>query len=149
MERRTTPDRRKKSTKPISKYTIFGRRMGARRTSEDKNYYVDRYKPGELFAILSILVLCVLDGYFTLYILAQGGVEVNSFMSFILERNIILALILKYFFTVGGVIVLLIHKNFVILRKIKIYYFIYAIFFLYFGLIFLEAYFLFHLNSIF
>ncbi|MBS3820091.1 hypothetical protein KGY73_11405 [bacterium] len=149
MERRSLQDRRKKPTKPISRYMIFGRRMKARRASEDKNYYVDRYKPGDLFVVLSILVLCVVDGYFTLYILSNGGEELNPFMSYFLDKNIIWTLVLKYFFTLVGVVTLLIHKNFTVLKKIKIYYFAYVILFLYLGLVFIEAYFLFHLSPVF
>lgn len=102
IERRQLKDRRKKPTKPISRYTFVGRRKRAQRFTELENYYVDRYELHLLIIIGLIIVFCVLDACFSLKICNFGGSESNLLMSIFMEKNLVLALIVKFFITIIG-----------------------------------------------
>ncbi len=138
-EKRQLLDRRESPTKPLGKYIFKGKRKKARRLNEDQNYYVDRYESRYLALVLSILLLCVLDAYFTLKIIHFGGEELNPLMIKYIERNPEWCLVLKYLVTVVSLVILLIHKNFLFFGKVKAGAVIYLIFFLYFILVFYEA----------
>jgi len=146
-DRRTRTDRRKTSTKPFSRYIIKGRRAKARRTVEDKNYYVDRYELHHFILILLIMTLCVLDAYFTLKILNLGGTELNPLMIGLIDRAPFVCLLVKYLITAACLVVILIHKNFVVFNRVKASFFIYVIFFLYLILVLYEALFFFSHSS--
>jgi len=120
MERRQQTDRRTCPTKPLSRFVFRGRRKGARRDEEGLNYYVDRYSPHYLAVMCSILVLCVLDAYFTLTLIRFGGVELNPFMLVLMNKDIVLAMIIKYLLTAFCIIFFLVHKNFRAFGKLRI-----------------------------
>lgn len=138
-DRRKLSDRRKSPTRPFSKFILKGQRKKARRSDEDRNYYVDRYEARYLALILSILLLCVFDAYFTLKIIHFGGIELNPFMINFIDRNPERCLAVKYLVTVIGLVILLLHKNFIVFGKVKAHSIIYLIFFLYFILVLYEA----------
>jgi len=141
-EKRVQQDRRKYPTRPFSKYIFKGKRRQARRKMEDFNYYVDRYEAKYLALVLSIVVLCVFDAYFTLKIIHFGGRELNPLMIKFLDRFPEMSLIMKYLITVFSLVILLVHKNFIIFGKVKAYFFLYIIFSLYFFLVLYEIFFL-------
>ena len=66
-------DRRTRPTPLFSRYWLFGRRRGGRRTDEADNIYIDRYSAAEWFLVIGVLVLSVLDMVFTLVHLDDGG----------------------------------------------------------------------------
>jgi hypothetical protein len=57
-----------------------------------------------------------LDAFFTLNILARGGVEVNPFMSALLAYDTTAFMVAKMLITVTGLLIVLIHINFQILK---------------------------------
>jgi len=142
-ERRKETDRRKTSTRPFSKYMFKGKRRHARREEEDQNYYVDRYDAKYLALVLSILVLCVFDAYFTLKIIHYGGKELNPLMIKLLDKFPEMSLFVKYVITAISLVILLVHKNFILFGKVKAYFFLYIIFSLYFLLVLYEVFFFF------
>ncbi len=137
-DKRRLPDQRRTPTKPWSRYALFGRRKKARRADEDRNYYVDRYESHYFLLISLILVLCVLDAYFTLKFLAYGGKELNLLMLRLIDKNPSLAMGFKYGVTVLGVTFILIHKNFIVFGRVRAFSFIYLIFSIYFLLVLYE-----------
>lgn len=138
-EDKTLPERRQSPTKPISRYMLKGRRMRSWR-EDDVNYYVDRYGP-KLFAVISaILLMGVLDAYLTIRILHLGGSELNALMRWMLDHNPELAIVLKYLVLAASVVILVIHKNFVVFGRLRIRSVLLAIFILYAVLIAYEAY---------
>ena len=141
MDRRKKADRRAYPTRPFSKYIFKGRRKRARREEEGQNYYVDRYDAKYLALILSILVLCVFDAYFTLKIIHYGGKELNPLMIKFLDKFPEMSLFVKYVITAISLIILLVHKNFILFGKVKAYFFLYVIFSLYFMLVLYEVFF--------
>jgi hypothetical protein len=142
-DRREQSDRRKFPTRPFSKFMMKGHRSHARRKEEDQNYYVDRYDAKYLALVLSILVLCVFDAYFTLKIIHYGGKELNPLMIKFLDKFPEMSLFMKYLVTVISLVILLVHKNFILFGKVKAYFFLYVIFSLYFFLVLYEVFFLF------
>ena len=76
--RRILRDRRSHPTDGLSRFTVRGRRGSFRRENDRrKGGYVDRYGPGLLFLLVSILGLNVLDAFLTMMILNDGGLEMN------------------------------------------------------------------------
>lgn len=138
-ERRELPDRRKSPTKPFTKYIFKGQRRKACRLDEDRNYYVDRYDARYLALTLSIMLLCVFDAYFTLKIIHFGGREINPLMIGFIDRNPEWCLAVKYLLTAISLVVLLVHKNFIVFGRVKARYIIYLIFSLYFILVLYEG----------
>ena len=140
-EKRRLSDRRRSPTKPLSRYSLKGLRSQARRSGENKNYYVDRYEPRFFILITLTLLLCVLDAYFTLKILQAGGKELNPFMLRIMEKHPGLALTAKYLITAVGIGILVVFKNFVVFGRVRVRSLIYVFFFLYLLLVSYEIYF--------
>ena len=138
-ERRDTVDQRTAPTKPVSLQSLRGRRKKMRRAGENRDYYVDRYEPRYLVLVSLVLILCVLDAYFTLKILDLGGRETNRLMFLLLYKNPAPAMMIKYLVTAFGLIIILVHKNFVVFGRLKVYGLIYAVFILYLVLVVYEA----------
>jgi len=110
-----------------------------RRAGEERGYYVDRYEPRYFVLVSLILILCVLDAYFTLKILELGGSEMNRFMFVLLYKQPALAMIIKYLVTASSIIFILVHKNFVVFGRLKVNGLIYAVFSVYLVLVMYEA----------
>lgn len=121
MESRCGEDRRI-DNKARLKYLFFnGRREGIRR-EEDRGrvFFFDRYNP-KLFAVITaILMLSVLDALLTLILLEKGSSELNPVMAYFLKHGLLTFIVVKYFLTSIGVIILLIFKN-IFLTRAKIY----------------------------
>jgi hypothetical protein len=139
FDKRRLPDQRRAPTKPWSRYSLIGRRKKARRAEEDKNYYVDRYESHYFLLITLILILCVLDAYFTLKFLEVGGKELNLLMLKLIDKDPSLAMVFKYVCTALGITFILIHKNFIVFGRVKVYSLIYVIFSIYFLLVMYEV----------
>ncbi len=140
LEKRNVEDRRNRPTRPLSRHSFLGRRKENRRGDEDKNYYVDKYGSKYLILVFSILFLCLLDALLTLVLLNHGGVELNPVMAVLIKKDTTLFLVTKLTVTAVNLIILLVHKNFLIFGKFKLRYIIFTIFFLYFALIIYEIY---------
>jgi hypothetical protein len=101
-ELRQYPDRRKKPTPLISRYTLFGGRRGVvRRASDQRRYqFVDRYGESLLAALLILFGLTLLDGFLTLILVESGlAVEANPVMAFCLDHGATMFLVVKTFVT--------------------------------------------------
>ena len=139
IEKRRRPDQRSVPTRPLSRHSLRGRRKKARRQEEDSNYYVDRYEPHYLILISLILILCILDAYFTLKIIDLGGKELNRFMLVFINTKPVAALVFKYLVTAVSIVFILIHKNFLVFGRLRVSSLIYVFFSVYLTLIAYEA----------
>ena len=106
------------------------------RVSTRATWYESRY----LFLILSTLLLCILDSFFTINIIQLGGQEANPLMAILLQKNVALSLVLKYVITAGGLVLLLIHKNFRFFGKFRVSKFFYVVFGIYLLLVLTELF---------
>ena len=82
--RRASPDRRTRPTPMLSLYLRRGRRLGARRSEEGVNIYVDRYRFAEWAPILALLTMATMDWLWTLRHLSRGIEEANPILAWIL-----------------------------------------------------------------
>jgi hypothetical protein len=113
------PERRRRPTPMISRYTLFGRRRANNRDGDKiHNYYVDRYSPKLLLALLLIVALSLLDAILTYRYVSMGGREANPLMALFLDLGGPVFFIYKYAVTAMGIFFLCIHKNFRHVRMI-------------------------------
>lgn len=113
VDRRTSEDRRARPTSLWSILTRRGFRKHGRRRGEHLNAYVDRYRRDEVLLVAFILILNLLDAYFTLdYVRVKSGREANPIADFLLDMGN------EYFIHAKSILVtlclafLLVHKNF-------------------------------------
>lgn len=131
-DNRTLQDRRRRPTPILSLYTFKGRRKGARRKGEEKNIYVDVYELKVAVAVIAILVLSILDGFFTFVFLEKGGKELNALVDWLIHRGAQEFFVVKAWLTGIALVFLVIHKNFVFVKKaLFIILFFYALLFFY------------------
>jgi len=117
--RRRLKDRRRQPTPLFSRYTFVGRRRGLRRREERyQGHYVDRFNGWFLGLILAIFILSLLDGFLTVFHLRNGAVELNPIMRYYLELSPAYFLLVKTFTTGVGLLILLLHQNFLRIRRI-------------------------------
>ena len=75
---RILKDRRIQPTPGLSRFTLCGRRRTFRRKDDQqRGGYVDQYHSGLLLMIILSIGLTILDAFFTMMILDDGGWEVN------------------------------------------------------------------------
>lgn len=122
VKRNTPPerkgDRRKRPTSFLSRYTFVGRRRASRRGEEKYGYYIDRLGGKVWGIILIIIILSVSDSIFTLHFLKRGFREVNPLMNIAILIGKPAFIISKYIFTVIGILVLGLHKNFRFVKEL-------------------------------
>ena len=115
-ERREKHDRRRHSWHTVT-YCGFharGRRRHARRSGH--NYYLDWYDPKLVFTGIAVLLMSCLDALFTLTLLSKGANEANYFMARLLETGDGLFVSVKVAVTAFGIVFLLMHSHFQVLR---------------------------------
>jgi hypothetical protein len=104
-ERRIGVDRRHTTIRTFLQSGITPRRRGARR-SEERHMPVDWHEPYLLALAVTILLLNVVDAFFTLTLLTRGASEANPFVAFILDVHPRLFALTKMGLTGGGVLIL-------------------------------------------
>lgn len=98
---------------------VFGRRRSIRRRADRKNHmYVDLYGHYLLLSLLLIILLSVLDAYFTIFHVEQGAREINPLMDFMMGYGNIYFFAIKYILTALCIFLLCIYKNLLITRTI-------------------------------
>jgi hypothetical protein len=118
-ERREKHDRRVHSWRTLT-YCGFqgrGRRRHARR--DENNYYLDWYDPKLVFTAITVLFLSCLDALFTLTLISRGASEANYFMARLMESSDGLFVAVKVAITAFGILFLLMHSHFQVLRIIS------------------------------
>jgi hypothetical protein len=86
MNRRMLKERRKQPTPALSRFTVRGRRTTFRRKEDRaKGGYVDRYHSGLLFILTMVVGLNILDAWFTMMILENGGSEINPVVRSVID----------------------------------------------------------------
>lgn len=111
-ERRGAPDRRRRPTRLVDTLRWRGRRRGFRRVGEGRDRYVDCPSRKVIALSLATVLFSVLDGFFTLLHLQEGGREVNPIMGAVLILGIPTFIAVKTTLTGLGVFFLAIHANF-------------------------------------
>jgi hypothetical protein len=100
---------------------FLGRRRSFRRKKDRKTHiYVDVYGHYLLLSLLLIILLSVLDAYFTIFHVERGAREINPLMDFLLGYGNTSFFIIKYILTALGLMLLCIYKSLVISRTVII-----------------------------
>jgi len=133
---RSGADRRQRVLRTALYSLVMGRRRGERRrATEPVVPYVDVHEPVLLFLSLGIVAMSLVDALLTLSLLQLGAEEANPFMALLLEHSVSTFLGVKYAVTAVGVISLVMHKNYRVLRVLDGYTLLGAVFVIYVGLI--------------
>lgn len=129
---RILPDRRKRPTPILSRYTLRGRRRAVRRDEDKKRYiYVDRYGIHLFMMLVAILVLGTADGLLTLYhVHVNNAVEMNPIMDFFLGIGPKTFFHVKYVLTALCLLVLCLHKNLPVVK-----YILFSVFIIYLAIV--------------
>jgi len=118
LARRTVPDRRRKPTPILSRYSLSGKRRAVRRDEDRKRHiYVDQYSVRFFVLLMAILLLGTADAFLTLYhVHVNNAEELNPIMDFFLGLSPKLFFNVKYILTALCLTVLCLHKNLPIVK---------------------------------
>ena len=106
---------RRSQSRPTLKYLLLGgRRKSPRRQSDREDFiYVDQYHPWLMAAIVLLLILSLLDGFFTLYLIEHGAAEKNPIMAYFLNFGVWPFMTAKFILTCSAILIILVfHKYF-------------------------------------
>jgi hypothetical protein len=107
------PDRRKRPTSMLSRYTFFGgRRVAGRRAEEMENVYVDVYSMRLVALLLLFFTLTVIDSVSTLIYLGKGGRELNPIAQWMIEQGNMFFVLAKGIVSGLCLLFVMLHKNF-------------------------------------
>lgn len=127
-DRRVLPDRRERHVGAFLYQFTHQRRRHDRRCVASA-CYVDIHEPLLLLITLTALLLCIIDSYNTLLLLDLGGVEINPLMRELLDRDATLFFGVKYFITAFCLMILVVHKRFLVFKVVSGYHIIVAVIF--------------------
>lgn len=84
------PDRRRRPTPFLSRYTFFGgrRSQAGRRSEDEREVFVDVHGSWLFLVVVAIVALNFLDAFFTIYFLSHGGQELNPLVDAVLRVGI-------------------------------------------------------------
>lgn len=115
-ERRRGPDRRRHTWRTLTYCGLHGRGRRHQVRRHDSNYYLDRYDQSLVFTGLLVLLLSCVDAMLTLTLLDKGAYEANHLMAHLLSISDKTFVVTKIVITAAGVLFLLMHAHFRILR---------------------------------
>ena len=113
-DRRVRPDRRKRPTPFLSRYTFIGSRRWAVRRKNDvaRHIFVDRYGERLWLVLMLFLMLAVLDAILTLVLIENGvASEANPVMAFYLQHGNLTFFGVKILFTAFALLTFCVCKN--------------------------------------
>ncbi len=111
--RRERSDRRQSTLRSFFYSMFMKRRHGQRRSDYgNDNTYVDIHGPQVTAAAIAIMILCILDAFFTLMLIERGSSELNPFMAWMLEIDTIWFYVSKYLITAVCVLWVVMHRHF-------------------------------------
>jgi hypothetical protein len=108
---RMRQERRTQNIQSLVYGVIYRRRYLNRRTEDDQVFITDLHDARVSLIALAILVMSAMDALFTLNILSLGGEEVNPGMKLLLDKSTATFLVVKYFATSIGVVLLLLFER--------------------------------------
>lgn len=112
-ERPRGPDRRKRPTPMLSRYTFFGgRRKAGRRDGETADIYVDVYSKELVGLLVLFFALTVVDSVSTLVYLGKGGRELNPIAQWMIDQGGLFFVGVKGLLSAVCLLFVMLHKNF-------------------------------------
>lgn len=115
-------ERRINNRKAAVKALYRRRRHCSRRISDDiRNTYVDRHEPQTWIVSTSLMLLCVLDAFFTTILISHGSYELNPVLDYLLKSDQSLFLATKFVVTGLCISFLVLHKHYRLWNIISCY----------------------------
>lgn len=115
-DRRDVQDRRRHSWRTVTFCGLHGRGRRRQARRQHQSYYLDHYDSRLVFTGLLVLLLSCVDALLTLTLLDRGAYETNYLMARLLEIGNQPFVVTKIAITATGVLFLLMHAHFRILR---------------------------------
>ena len=120
-DRRSGLDRRSDRVPFASRYLLIGRRKRQRRKEDRQSYRIpDRFSPKTYVAIYFIMILSVLDAFFTVDLVSRGATELNPVMAYYLSHGPIVFFWTKYLLTTAAVMIILLNQQAFLQKKIGV-----------------------------
>lgn len=116
IERREGTDRRRHTWRTLTYCGLRGRGRRHQVRRSRHSYYLDHYDHRLVFTGLLVLMLSCLDALFTLTLLTKGAYEANYLMAQLLAVGDKPFVLTKIAITAAGVLFLLMHAHFRLLR---------------------------------
>lgn len=110
--RRQQLERRQPNLRSMVYALFMTRRKEQRRADQPSIYYIDSYSPYLLSGALLLMLLCILDTYFTLLLIQHGSRELNPLLAWALSKHVMVFFGLKYSLTAICVVLTVMHKHF-------------------------------------
>jgi hypothetical protein len=126
-DRRSSPDRRKRTVYSLLYGSLNPRRRGARRTDARSLRDHDWHHPQWLAVGMLIVLLSVADAAMTLSLLQHGAYEVNPIMASIVGGSALIFTLVKVSLTAGGVILLTLAARLRAFGKVPVSFLLYAV----------------------
>jgi hypothetical protein len=126
-ERRSAPDRRKRTLYSLLYGSFNPRRRGPRRIDARSLRDLDWHHPIWLAVAMLIVVLSCVDAALTLSLMAHGAYEVNPLMAPIVGGSPLVFTLIKVGLTAGGVIMLTLAARMRAFGRIPVSFFLYAV----------------------
>ena len=115
------------------------RRHSVRRVSDDLNgVYVDTHEPQIWYLSTGLMLLCVLDAFFTTILIHHGSEELNPILNYLLQIDLGLFLGVKFLITGSSISFLVLHKHHRLLNTVSCYHLLIISVVIYLVLIFYE-----------
>ena len=140
IDRRECQERRRFTIKGFLYGCIKCRRRGPRRAENYLLAYTDWYETKLLVLAIALLLLSALDAALTLTLLANGAVEINPLMDFLLRKGVDYFIVIKLMMTASCIIILIAHYRFKLFQRLRVDIMLLGALFIYTGLITHEFY---------
>jgi hypothetical protein len=126
-DRRSTPDRRKRTLYSLIYGSFNPRRREARRTDARSLRDLDWHQPQWLAVAMLITVLSCVDAALTLTLIEHGAYEVNPFMAAVVGGSPLVFTLVKVGLTAGGVVLLTLAARMRAFGKIPVSFLLYGV----------------------
>ena len=118
----TGPDRRTKPTPMFSRFLFWGKRFANLNTTENaQDYFTDRIHKHAWKFFFATFILSTIDACFSIYyIVFHSYEEVNPILNPFIGHSSWAFLLVKYLFTLLGLLFLIVHQHFHIFKYVVI-----------------------------
>jgi len=111
------PERRHYDLQTLKQSFSNPRRTNVRRSPDRKYPVIDRLDAGAVALGIALMILSVMDSFFTLTIISHGGSEVNPVMNVLLEKSIAAFIVAKMLMTAIPALLLVATANVIVLNR--------------------------------
>jgi len=119
VNRRQSGERRSYSLKTLSCCLVSPRRFNGRRSSDRRFPVLDQFENSIGFFAVGLMVLSVMDSIFTLTLIANGGTEVNPFMNWLLQIDVLVFVSVKMLLTGLAAVLLVAMSNVMLFKRFR------------------------------